>query len=135
FTNFKHTAEKGATIDSLENVPAELEEFVDTENENIVILRNQTVVYASLNKELQDKGVILTDMFTALRDHEDLVKKYYMTNAVTKDEHKLTALHAALMNGGIFVYVPKNVQVEQPLQTIFWQEDNELALFNHVIVV
>src|SRR5699024_7813746 len=40
-----------------------------------------------------------------------------------------------LMNGGIFVYVPKNVVVNDPLQTIFWQEDNELALFNHVIVV
>ena len=135
FTNFKHTTDKGEQIDSLENVPAALEEFVDVNNENIVILRNQSVAYASLNKELEDKGVILTDIFTALRDHEELVKQYYMTEAVTKDEHKLTALHAALMNGGVFVYVPKNVQIEQPLQTIFWQEDNELALFNHVIVV
>src|SRR5690625_7934920 len=39
------------------------------------------------------------------------------------------------MNGGVFVYVPKGVQVEVPLQTIFWQEDHEVALFNHVLVV
>src|SRR5690625_7656795 len=39
------------------------------------------------------------------------------------------------MNGGVFVYVPKGVQVEVPLQTIFWQEDHEVALFNHVRVV
>src|SRR5699024_10000733 len=71
----------------------------------------------------------------ALQEHEDLVKKYYMTEAVQKDEHKLTALHAALMNGGVFVYVPENVKIEEPIQTIFWQEDNEVALFNHVIVV
>lgn len=134
FTKFKHVAE-GETIDSLENAPAQLQDFIDATNENIVILRNQTVAYASVSKELQDKGVIFTDIFTALRDHEDLVKKYYMTEAVAKDEHKLTALHAALMNGGVFVYVPKNVQVEEPLQTLFWQEDNEVALFNHVIVV
>src|SRR5699024_11099748 len=63
------------------------------------------------------------------------LKKYYMTNAVTVDEHKLTALHAALMNGGAFIYVPKGVKIDTPLQAIFWQEDNETALFNHVIVV
>src|SRR5699024_9889151 len=49
--------------------------------------------------------------------------------------HKLTALHAALMNGGVFVYVPKNVQIEEPIQTLYWQEDNEFALFNHVLIV
>jgi Fe-S cluster assembly protein SufD len=134
FTNFKHGVE-GEKIDSLENAPAALQDFIDVGNQNIIIQRNQTVAYTSLNKKLQDQGVIFTDIFTALRDHEELVKKYYMTEAVTKDEHKLTALHAALMNGGVFVYVPKNVQVEEPLQTLFWQEDPEAALFNHVIVV
>src|SRR5690625_7254350 len=58
-----------------------------------------------------------------------------MTDAVSVDEHRLTALHAALMNGGVFVYVPKNVQVDVPLQVVFWQEDPEVALFNHVLVV
>src|SRR5690625_3697462 len=58
-----------------------------------------------------------------------------MTDAVSVDEHRLTALHAALMNGGVFVYVPKNVQVDVPLQVVFWQEDPEIALFNHVLVV
>src|SRR5699024_3607097 len=66
FTDLKHKSEPGETITSLDNVPEELNDFVDKENENIVILRNQTVAYASLNKELQEKGVILTDIFTAL---------------------------------------------------------------------
>src|SRR5699024_9699506 len=87
-----------------------------------------SVAYSTLSKELKDKGVIFTDIFTALREHEDLVKRYYMKDAVSVDEHRLTALHAALMNGGIFVYVPKNVQIEEPLQTIYWQEDPEVAL-------
>ena len=134
FTEFKHDAE-GAKIDSLEQAPAALKDFIDTKNENIIIFRNQSVAYASMSKKLKDQGVIFTDIFTALRDHEELVKKYYMTDVVNKDEHKLTALHAALMNGGVFVYVPKNVQIEEPIQTLFWQEDNELALVNHVIVV
>lgn len=136
FTDFKHSA-TGEKITSLKDVPEELKGFIneDAIPENIVILRNQTVAYANLSKELQDKGVIFTDIFTALQKHEALVKKYYLTDAVTVDEHKLTALHAALMNGGVFVYVPKNVEVDVPLQTLFWQEDNEVATFNHVIVV
>src|SRR5699024_11429184 len=40
-----------------------------------------------------------------------------------------------MMNGGVFVYVPKNVEINEPIQTLFWQEDKEVALFNHVIVV
>ncbi|GGB36440.1 Fe-S cluster assembly protein SufD [Virgibacillus dakarensis] len=136
FSKFKHTAE-GATISSLEELPAEIQEFLDKENktENLVIQRNHTVAYAALTDDLKEKGVIFTDIFTALNEHEDLVKRYYMKDAVSIDEHRLTALHAALMNGGVFVYVPKNVQLDKPLQAIFWQEDPEVALFNHVLVV
>src|SRR5690625_2451718 len=136
FTNFKHTAE-GETITDLTKAPKELQDFIDPNNlpENIVILRNQSVAYSAISNDLKEKGVIFTDIFTAMNEHEELVKKYYMKEAVAVDEHKLTALHAALMNGGVFVYVPKNVQLDVPLQSIFWQEDKEAALFNHVIVV
>lgn len=136
FIQGNHTGE-GETITDLTDLPDALTEFIDTDNlpENIVILRNQTSVYQALNEKLVEQGVIFTDIFTALIEHEELVEKYYMQEAVNIDEHKLTALHAALMNGGIFVYVPKNVQIEEPLQTIFWQEDKEVSLYNHVIVV
>src|SRR5699024_6892197 len=112
-------------------------DFIDADNapENIIILRNQSVAYHRVSEELKAKGVIFTDIFTALQEHSELVEKYYMTDAVQVDEHNLTALHAAMMNGGVFVYVPKNVEIEEPIQTLFWQEDKEAALFNHVIVV
>ncbi|MYL61189.1 Fe-S cluster assembly protein SufD, partial [Virgibacillus halodenitrificans] len=136
FTRFKHGAE-GETFSSLKELPAELEEFLDKDNapENLLIQRNNSVAYSTLSKELRDKGVIFTDIFTALKEHGELVQRYYMKDAVSVDEHRLTALHAALMNGGIFVHVPKNVQIDVPIQTIFWQEDPEAALFNHVLVV
>mgnify|MGYP001339316167 CR=1 FL=1 len=136
FHRFKHMAE-GKTIESLNDLPTEINDLFDQNNipENIIIQRNQTVAYKSLSKELQDQEVIFTDIFTALKDHPDLVKKYYMKDAVNVDEHRLTAFHAALMNGGVFVYIPKNVHIEAPLQTVFWQEDPEVALFNHVIIV
>jgi Fe-S cluster assembly protein SufD len=136
FSKFKHTA-TGEAVNALEDLPSELQEFFDADKkpENLLVQRNHTVAYASLSDDLKEKGVIFTDIFTALREHGDLVKKYYMQDAVSVDEHRLTALHAALMNGGAFVYVPKNVQVEVPLQAIFWQEDPEVSMFNHVLVV
>ncbi|SDJ62408.1 Fe-S cluster assembly protein SufD [Salimicrobium halophilum] len=136
FTDFNHDVE-GEVIDSLDNLPSEIQDFLDQENqtENLLIQRNHTAAFTQLNKELEDKGVIFTDIHTALRDHADLVKEYYMTEGVAVDEHRLTALHAALMNSGVFVYVPKGVQIEQPLQVIFWQEDDRASLINHVLVV
>ena len=84
---------------------------------------------------MKEQGVILTDIFTASREHSELVKKYFMTDGVKVDEHRLTALNAALMNGGVFLYVPKNVEVKEPIQALFLHDDEEASLFNHVIIV
>ncbi|GAB3057716.1 Fe-S cluster assembly protein SufD [Virgibacillus ainsalahensis] len=137
FDNFKHAYTTGEKVSSIKELPEEMKAYFDENNvpANLLIQRNHSVAYATVSEKLQQKGVIFTDIFTALQKHGELVKKYYMKDAVSIDQHRLTALHAALMNGGIFVYVPKNVQIEEPLQTIFWQEDPEAALFNHVIVV
>ncbi len=72
-----------------------------------------------LSDELKEQGVIFTDIFTAAKEHGELVQKYFMTDAVKVDEHKLTAYHAALMNGGVFLYVPKNVEVKEPIQAVY----------------
>lgn len=56
-----------------------------------------------------------------------------MKDAVKIDEHKLTALHAALLNGGVFLYVPKNVVVEEPIQSIFLHDDKEANLLTMLL--
>jgi len=137
FSQFKHEYTKGEPISSIKELPERIKEYFDETKtpENLIIQRNHSVSYASISEKLKEQGVIFTDIFTAMNEHEDLVKRYFMKDAVSVDEHRLTALHAALLNGGVFVYVPKNVQVEEPLQAIFWQEDPEVSLVNHVIVV
>ncbi|MYL33722.1 Fe-S cluster assembly protein SufD [Pontibacillus yanchengensis] len=139
FSRFTHDVE-GQAISSLDELPESIQSFLDQEdnkntNQNLVIQRNHSVAYASLSQNLQDKGVIFTDIFTAMAEHSELVQKYYMTDGVQSNENRLTSLHAALMNGGIFLYVPKNVEVDEPIQSIFWQEDLEAGLNNHVLVV
>lgn len=130
-----HTVES-APFASLDEVPAEVKAVIDAETqENLYIQRNNTPAFIKVSKELTDKGVIFTDIQTAIREHADLVEKYFMTTAVKVDEHKLTAYHAALVNGGIFVYVPRNVVIEAPLQVVFLNDNPEASLFNHVLIV
>jgi len=136
FTDFsKHDAEAKA-ISSIDELPESVRALIDTEAvKNLYVQRDQTAAYATLTDELKEQGVIFTDIQTAAKEHEELVQKYFMKDGVKVDEHCLTALHAALLNGGVFVYVPKNVEVKEPLQAVFVREDEEAALFNHVIVV
>lgn len=105
FTRFdKHTVEN-KPLDSLDDLSDEVKSLIDLGNEDktLYVQRDQTPAYLSLSKELQDKGVIFTDIHTAFREHGELVKKYFMKDGVKADEHKLTALHAALLNGGAFL--------------------------------
>ncbi|WP_226682250.1 Fe-S cluster assembly protein SufD [Sutcliffiella horikoshii] len=131
FTNFqKHTVE--TSITSVDQLPEEVKTLVD--GENIYVQVDNTPVVSTLKEELKAQGVIFTDIFTATKENSDLVKKYFMQDGVKVDEHKLSALHAALMNGGAFLYVPKNVVIEEPIQAIYLQDEAE-AVFNHVLIV
>ncbi|MCJ8009425.1 Fe-S cluster assembly protein SufD [Lederbergia wuyishanensis] len=137
FTEFtKHQAE-GSKIQSLDELPEAAKSVVHVENtnQNLFIQHNQTAAYVSLSEELKEQGVIFTDIFTAAKEHPELVQKYFMKDAVKVDEHKLTALHAALLNGGVFLYIPKNVEVKEPVQSVFIFDDKDVAMFNHVLVV
>ena len=62
----------------------------------LYIQRNNTPAFIKSFRRVKNKGVIFTDFQTAIREHGDLVQKYFMTTAVKVDEHKLTAYHAAL---------------------------------------
>ncbi|WP_227937367.1 Fe-S cluster assembly protein SufD [Alkalihalobacillus deserti] len=107
----------------------------ETAEQNLLVQQDTTAVYTKTNKELAEKGVIFTDIQTALQQHADLIKPYFFGEAVKPEENRLVALHAAVLNGGAFIYVPKNVHVEVPLQTVFSLETPEAVLSNHVIVV
>lgn len=136
FTDFPAHTVESTPFASLDEVPAEVKAVIDAETqENLYIQRNNTPAFIKVSEELTNKGVIFTDIQTAIREHADLVEKYFMTTAVKVDEHKLTAYHAALVNGGIFVYVPRNVVIDAPLQVVFLNDNAEASLFNHVLVV
>lgn len=137
FTQFDKHIVKSDDFASLADLPEEVRELVDIEagEQNLYIQRNNRPSILQVSKELQEKGVVFVDIFTAAREHGELLQKYFMKDAVKVDEHKLTALHAALLNGGIFLYVPKNVEISSPIQAVFIHDEAEANLFNHVLVV
>jgi Fe-S cluster assembly protein SufD len=83
--------------------------------------------------KLAEQGVIFTTLAAALRNHEPLVKQHLGT-AIDWQAHKFSALHAALWQDGVFLYVPKNVAVELPLLAIFTLGEGR-ATFPHNLVI
>ncbi|GEK33820.1 Fe-S cluster assembly protein SufD [Kurthia sibirica] len=135
FFDFPQLNVEGKVVTSLTELPAEVQAIVEETQQTLYIQHNNTAAYLKVSDELKAQGVIVTDLFTAVQEHSDLVQKYFMTEAVEVDEHKLTALHTALVNGGLFVYVPKEVKVVEPIQAVFFTDHEDTSLFNHVLIV
>ena len=92
------------------------------------------VVYHSIKQELLDQGVIYTDMETAVREYPEIVKEHFM-KCVPINDHKFVALHAAVWSGGSFVYVPKGVKLDVPLQSYFRLNSPESGQFEHTLII
>lgn len=92
------------------------------------------VVYHNIKQELVDQGVIYMDIEDALVEHEDIVKEYFM-KLVPPTDHKYAALHGAVWSGGSFVYVPKGVDVDIPLQSYFRLNAPGAGQFEHTLII
>src|SRR5579875_2036939 len=88
-----------------------------------------------LSDELRTKGVIVTDLRTALTEHADLIEKHFMTSAVKAGDSKFAALHGAFWDNGVFVYVPKGVAVELPVGVVVQAAAPGRASLSHTLVV
>lgn len=102
---------------------------------NAVVHTDGSGVYANLSEELARQGVILTDLDTAVREHQDLVSEYYLSGHVPEGARKFAALHAAFCSGGNFLYVPPNVVVDVPLQAVLSVRKGQVVDCSHTLVV
>ncbi|MFF2091966.1 Fe-S cluster assembly protein SufD [Paenibacillus sp. NPDC058174] len=126
--------EQGQAAASVGDLPSVVTELVAEGTESLIVQQNSSIAWKQLSAELAAKGVIFTDLETACKEHADLVQPY-LFKAIDKGDNKLTALHAALWNGGVFVYVPRNVEVELPLQAILYNNKSEAAFAPHILIV
>jgi Fe-S cluster assembly protein SufB len=136
----KPTDHQGKTWD---DVPAEIKETFDklgipeAEKKFLAGVKAQfesEVVYGSLKEDLAKKGVIFTDTDTAVREHSDLVREY-IGSIIPPEDNKFAALNSAVWSGGSFIYVPKGVKIEFPLQAYFRINAERMGQFERTMII
>ena len=91
-------------------------------------------VYHSIREDLEKQGVIFLDMDSGLREHEEVVKKYF-GSVIPYSDNKFSALNTAVWSGGSFIYVPKGVHVEMPVQAYFRINAKNMGQFERTLII
>ena len=92
------------------------------------------VVYHKIREDLEEQGVVFLDTDTALKEHEDLFKEYF-GSVIPVGDNKFAALNTAVWSGGSFIYVPKGVHVEIPLQAYFRINTENMGQFERTLII
>ena len=131
-------------FNSWDDVPADMKQTYEdlgipqAEREHlagVVGVWRQEPIYEGLKKEYADLGIIFCSMDTAITEYPDLVEPYFMTKNIPPQDNKYSALHGAVWSGGAFLYVPKGVKVDLPLQAYFRMEGSGEGTFEHTLII
>lgn len=126
-----------------EDVPADIKKTFDrlgipqAEKEYLSGVKAQyesEVVYGSLLKELGDQGVIFLDTDSALREHPEFFTDWF-GKLISPHDNKFAALNSAVWSGGSFVYIPKGVRIERPLQAYFRINARNMGQFERTLII
>ena len=93
------------------------------------------MAYHRLKEQWEKLGVIFENFDTAIQKYPELVKEYFMTRCVPINDHYFAALHGAVFSGGTFIYVPKGVTVDLPLQAYFRMNAPGMGQFEHTLII
>lgn len=126
-------ADVEAMMDPLTYGTAAALELAEAEGAKIVQVGNSTIM-ESLPIDLKEQGVILMDLFEAMVEHPDLVAQYFGT-VVEHHTDKVVAYNTAHLNGGLFVYVPKNVEIALPIESILMADARYQQAFNKRVLI
>ena len=145
FDNIKYfvrSTEKQAT--SWEDLPEDIKNTYDklgipeAEKQRLVAgvaaQYESEVVYHKIREDLEEQGVLFLDTDTALREHEDVFKEYF-GSVIPVGDNKFAALNTAVWSGGSFIYVPKNVRVDIPLQAYFRINTENMGQFERTLMI
>jgi Fe-S cluster assembly protein SufB len=92
------------------------------------------VVYHSMKQELTDQGILFMDTDSALREHPEIFRKYFGT-VIPPTDNKFAALNSAVWSGGSFIYMPKGVKTEDPLQAYFRINSENMGQFERTLII
>jgi Fe-S cluster assembly protein SufB len=99
-----------------------------------MVVHNSEVVYHKIREDLEEQGVVFLDTDTGLKEHEDLFREYF-ASVIPAGDNKFSALNTAVWSGGSFIYVPKGVHVEIPLQAYFRINTENMGQFERTLII
>jgi len=111
-----------------------LDPFIHADAPGVIAHVNGSPVASRLDPALRERGVIFADLQSAARDHATWLEQHLMTECVKLTDAYFAALHAVFMRGGVVLYVPKGVRIEQPLRAATWMTAGQRAGFNHTLI-
>ena len=132
--DFAPATDSYQSFSSRDQLPPDLAANLDQiDSAGALIFRDGSLIYAELDDELSAKGVVFSDLRTALAEHSELVRAH-LSALVPASENKFAALHYAFWQNGAFLYAPKNVVIEKPLQVIISLSEGK-AHFHHSLFI
>jgi Fe-S cluster assembly protein SufD len=101
----------------------------------VVFANDQLIERDVISEDLKKRGVIFQPLERAMVEHADLFRKYFMSTEATLGSAKFAALHRALVSSGTFLFVPRGVEIEQPIEIFHWLRHDNMSIFPHLLLV
>jgi len=101
----------------------------------MVFANDQLIERDDVSEDLKKRGVIFQPLERAIVEHANLFRKYFMSTEATLGSAKFAALHRALVSSGTFLFVPRGVEIEQPIEIFHWLRHDNTSIFPHLLLV
>ena len=101
----------------------------------MIFANDQLVERNVVSDDLKKRGVIFQPLERAMVEHADLFRKYFMSTEATLGSAKFAALHQALVSNGTFLFVPRGLEIEQPIEIFHWLRHDNMSIFPHLLLV
>jgi Fe-S cluster assembly protein SufD len=101
----------------------------------MIFANDQLVERSIVSEDLRKRGVIFQPLERAMVEHADLFRKYFMSTEATLGSAKFAALHQAMVSNGTFLFVPRGVEIEQPIEIFHWLRHDNMSIFPHLLLV
>jgi len=101
----------------------------------MIFANDQLVERDVISEDLKKRGVIFQPLERAMVEHADLFRKYFMSHPATLGSAKFAALHKAFVATGTFLFIPRGIEIERPIEIFHWLRGNEVSTFPHLLLV
>ncbi len=108
---------------------------LDQFSARMIFANDQLVERSVVSEDLKKRGVIFQPLERAMVEHADLFQKYFMSTEATLGSEKYAAMHRAMVSNGTFLFVPRGVEVEQPIEIFHWLRYDNMSIFPHLLLV